>query len=70
MTSPTTASQLLKVADVADRLAVGIDWVYDRINSGEIPVVELGDTRKNQRIRETDLAAFIERHTFGQAKAS
>lgn len=61
--STVTAPRLLKVAEVAETLGVGIDWVYERINRGEIPVVELGDTRKNQRITETDLAAFIERHT-------
>lgn len=65
----TAAPQLLTVAQVARRLSVGIDWVYDRINRGAIPVVELGDTRKNQRIRESDLAAFIDQHTYG-AKAS
>jgi excisionase family DNA binding protein len=52
-------SRLLKVADVAEILDVGIDWVYERINRGEIPVVELGDTRKNQRIAASDLEAFI-----------
>jgi excisionase family DNA binding protein len=55
--------RLLKVADVAEILGVGIDWVYERIKRGEIPVVELGDTRKNQRISEADLDAYIaERH--------
>jgi excisionase family DNA binding protein len=63
------APQLLKVADVSRRLGVGIDWVYDRINRGEIPVVELGDTRKNQRIRESDLAAFINERTFGKRES-
>jgi len=52
-------SRLLKVADVAEVLGVGIDWVYERIKRGEIPVVELGDTRKNQRIAASDLEAFI-----------
>lgn len=63
------APQLLKITDVAKRLAVSTYWVYDRINRGEIPVVELGDTRKNQRVRESDLAAFIESQTYGQASA-
>jgi excisionase family DNA binding protein len=58
--------RLLKVADVADRLDVGIDWVYERIKRGEIPVVELGDTRKNQRVPETALAAFINERTYGK----
>lgn len=57
--------RLLKVAEVAERLAVGRDWVYRRIETGEIPVVELGDTRKNQRIRESDLALFIDARTYG-----
>ncbi|MCE7483088.1 helix-turn-helix domain-containing protein [Microbacterium profundi] len=56
---------LLKVVEVAERLGVGIDWVYERINRGEIPVVELGDTRKNQRIRESDLDSFIAARTYG-----
>lgn len=57
---------LLKVSEVAERLGVGRDWVYTRINRGEIPVVELGDTRKNQRVRESDLEAFIEARTYGR----
>jgi len=64
--SSTTAPNLLKVTEVARRLKVGTDWVYLRIQRGEIPVVELGDVRKNQRVRESDLAAFIESHTYGQ----
>lgn len=60
------APRLLKVAEVAERLGVGTDWVYGRINRGEIPVVELGDNgQKNQRIRESDLAQFIDRRTYG-----
>lgn len=50
---------LLKIADAAKRLSVGTDWFYERINRGEIPVVELGGTRKNQRIRESDLDSSI-----------
>ncbi|MGM7671457.1 helix-turn-helix transcriptional regulator [Microbacterium sp. A93] len=56
---------LLKVTDVAERLGVNKSWVYARINRGEIPVVELGDTRKNQRIRESDLDSFIAARTYG-----
>jgi len=59
------ATALLKVAEAAERLAVGTDWIYERINRGEIPVVELGDTRKNQRIRESDLDSFIAARTYG-----
>lgn len=52
-------SRLLKVAEVAETLGVSRAWVYRRIETGELPVVELGNTRKNQRIDETDLAEFI-----------
>lgn len=62
-------TQLLKVAEVAERLRVSRFWVYRRIESGDIPVVELGDTRKNQRIRESDLQAFIDARTYGRAAA-
>jgi len=61
---------LLKVTDVAERLRVSRDWVYRRIESGQLPVVELGDTRKNQRIRESDLEAFIEARTYGKGARS
>lgn len=60
-----TPQRLLKVTEVAARLGVSRDWVYRRINRGELPVVELGDTSRNQRIRESDLAAFIEQRTYG-----
>lgn len=58
-------SRLLKVTEAARLLSVGRDWVYRRIEAGEIPVVELGDTRKNQRIRESDLEAFVADRTYG-----
>lgn len=62
------SEQLLKIADAAKRLCVGDNWVYERINRGEIPVVELGDTRKNQRIRESDLDSFITARTYGRTE--
>lgn len=66
----TIAPQLLTVRQAAERLGVGKDWVYERIERGEIPVVELGDTRKNQRIAEPDLAAVIEARTYGRKSAA
>ena len=62
------APRLLKVAEVADRLGVGIDWVYRRIERGELAVIELGDTRKNQRVSEDALAAFLAARTHGGPK--
>ncbi|WP_165310764.1 helix-turn-helix transcriptional regulator [Microbacterium protaetiae] len=50
---------------MAETLGVGRDWVYRRIESGELPVVELGATGKNQRVLESDLDAFIEARRHG-----
>lgn len=57
--------RLLKVSEVAEHLGVGIDWVYRRIDRGEFAVVELGDTRKNQRITAPELQRFIDERTYG-----
>lgn len=57
--------RLLKVVEVAERLGVGVDWVYRRIESSEFAVVELGDSRKNQRIAESELQRFIDERTYG-----
>lgn len=65
MTSTVEAVRLYSVATVAERLEVGKDWVYDRIKSGEIAVVELGTTRPKQRVRADVLQTFIDDHSFG-----
>lgn len=67
--SVTDAVRLYSVAAVAERLEVSTDYVYDRIKSGEIPVVELGSTRAKQRVRADDLQEFIDDRTFGRASA-
>lgn len=56
--------RLLKVTEVAEHLGVSMDWVYERINRGELPVVELGENRKNQRVTRAALNAFIDARTF------
>lgn len=63
------ADYLLKVSEVAQRLNVGTDWVYERINRGDLPVVELGGVRKNQRVTEGALADFIATRTYGKGRA-
>ncbi|WP_120338092.1 helix-turn-helix domain-containing protein [Cryobacterium soli] len=68
MAAVVESVRLYTVATVAQRLEVGVDWVYERIASGVLPVVELGDTRRNQRIRADHLQEFINSRTFGQAK--
>lgn len=60
---------LYTVAEAAKLLRTGPDFVYDRINASEIAVVELGSTRKNQRIRQSALEAYIAARTF-EAEAS
>ncbi|WP_404475154.1 helix-turn-helix domain-containing protein [Microbacterium aerolatum] len=70
-TGPTSAGNaLLKISEAAERMGVSRHWIYRRIESGEIPVVELGDSRKNQRIRESDLDSFIAARTYGADRSS
>lgn len=59
------AVRLYSVAAAADLLGVSRVWVYERINSGEFAVVELGDTRPKQRIRADTLQAYIDGRTHG-----
>lgn len=52
---------LYSVQESADLLGVGKDYMYERINSGEIPTVQLGtDNRAKRRIAAEDLQAFID----------
>lgn len=55
--------RLLEVSEVAEVLDVGIDWVYDRLKRDGIPVGELEDTRKTQRVARAALEAFIAERT-------
>lgn len=61
--------RLYSVATVAERLEVSKGWVYSRIKSGELPVVELGDTKTKQRVRADTLQALIDSRTFGTQTA-
>lgn len=56
---------LYKVASAAKLLDVSRDWVYTRIKSGELAVVELGYGRKNQRIRASEIQRLIDERSFG-----
>lgn len=62
----TEAVRLYRVTEVQDILGVGHSFVYDLINAGVLPVVELGTGRSKQRVRADDLQAFIDARTFGQ----
>src|ERR687886_2296786 len=52
--------QLLTVQQVCQELGVGRSWVYQRVNSGQIPSVQLGG---NLRVKREDLQEYIARHT-------
>ena len=55
--------QLLTIPQVGQRLGVGRSWVYQRINSGQIPSVVLGG---NLRVRREDLDEYIQKHRRSQ----
>src|SRR5919199_3466614 len=55
--------QLLTIPQVCQRLGVGRSWVYQRVNSGQIPSVVLGG---NLRVKREDLEGYIEKHRRSQ----
>lgn len=56
--------RLLAVAAIADQWNCSKDYVYDLINAGELPVVQLGRGDRNKyRVREEDVTAYVERNT-------
>lgn len=64
----TDAVRLYPVSKAAEVLGVSVNYVYDRIQNGDIPVVELGEGRAKQRVRADDLQAFIDSRTYGSKK--
>jgi len=50
--------RLLTIPDTCQRLRWGRTWVYQSIRSGALPSILLGP--RSRRVRERDLAAFIE----------
>jgi excisionase family DNA binding protein len=63
------AVRLYSVAQAAEQLSVSRYYIYDRINEGLLPVVELGTGRAKQRVRADDLQAFIDARTFGSPQS-
>lgn len=61
------AVRLYSVAAAAELLGVSADYVYDRINAGDLIVTELGHGRAKQRIRADVLQAFIDSRTVAAA---
>lgn len=64
--APPPVVRLYTVIEAADLLGVSRHNIYKRINAGELPTVELGDTRSKLRIRADDLQALIDGHTHGR----
>lgn len=58
------------VAAVADLLQVSKPWVYDRIKSGELAVVELGDSKAKQRIAASTLQRYLDARTHGTTRSN
>jgi len=52
--------RLLTVREVADAIRVSTMTVYRLINSGALPAIRVG---KHFRIRETDLAGYLDAQT-------
>jgi excisionase family DNA binding protein len=65
MTQPTEisdrrAERLLRIEDIADRLAVSRSMAWKLIATGELRAVRIG---RAVRVRPADLEAYIERAT-------
>ncbi|RZU64892.1 hypothetical protein EV379_1203 [Microterricola gilva] len=68
MTAETVVEPMLPISVVAKTLDVGRHYVQNRIDAGELAVVELGtNLRSKKRIPASSLAAFIKARTFGGA---
>ena len=58
------SSELLSVMEVCQELSMGKSWVHQRIKSGEIPSIRLGN---NIKVRRNDLAEYIESQRYQSA---
>lgn len=64
------STQLWRIPEVAARLGVARGTVYDLISRGELRVVDIGHGRSKSRVRDDDLAAFIDERTRAVRQAS
>ena len=56
MSEQTKSARLLTAEDVAERLGVGVKWVWAQARAGKIPHVRLG---RYQRFRPETIDAWI-----------
>ncbi len=54
--------RLLTVTDVAERLSISTATVYDLIKRGKLASCRIGSARGAIRVREEDLAEYLERN--------
>ncbi len=50
----------LTVSEIAERLKVSQETVRRWVRGGQLPVLDLGGPKMGYRIREDDLAAFLD----------
>jgi excisionase family DNA binding protein len=62
--SPKDAAGLRPVRAVAEFLAISRSKVYQLMETGDLPYVKLG---KSRRVRWADVLALVERNTIGTA---
>ena len=58
--------ELLSIPEVCKKLGMGKSWVYKRVQSREIPSIQLGHTVK---VRRDDLEEFLQKHYRGSRNA-
>jgi len=54
---PADPERLLTVADLAQKLNVGVSWVYAKVESRELPYVRLG--QRYLRFRPSDIESYL-----------
>ena len=59
------AERLLTVGDVARHLAISRSKLYSTMDSGQLPYIKLG---KSRRIRWSDVRKLVERNRIGDSK--
>ena len=60
-------SRLYSVAEASEILGVGKTFLYELVNRGDIPVVQLGDERSKLRLRGDHIRTWIEKRTIGRS---
>jgi len=63
--SETETDPLLTVRQAAEHLSVSVDYIYDRIDRGELTTIQLWTTRSMRRIRKSALDAFLAAREVG-----